>query len=169
MCAYCVCAQVYPRVCGGTTAIITSCPNMPGLSPRVRGNPARRALPAALDGSIPACAGEPCRPATALRTRQVYPRVCGGTSSEHGIASRSTGLSPRVRGNPSCLCYPAIRYRSIPACAGEPAEWLHSVGYAEVYPRVCGGTNDHPDPDRDGRRLSPRVRGNRPGPAPSRI
>ena len=50
---------VYPRVCGGTYKVVFS-PNEPiGLSPRVRGNPQYGDYDDQLEGSIPACAGEP--------------------------------------------------------------------------------------------------------------
>ena len=50
---------VYPRVCGGTMTW-HSMPDRPGgLSPRVRGNRLQLRGHAALEGSIPACAGEP--------------------------------------------------------------------------------------------------------------
>ena len=84
----------------------------------------------------------------------VYPRVCGGTYNNVSGEIEVTGLSPRVRGNPSP---PLTPHGSIPACAGEPprlnrrSDWRH-----RVYPRVClrswspiGG-------------LSPRVRGGNP-------
>ena len=36
----CVCSQtVYPRVCGGTSARVSTSARVMGLSPRVRGNP----------------------------------------------------------------------------------------------------------------------------------
>ena len=73
-------AAVYPRVCGGTYADRYTDGDFAGLSPRVRGNPSRLAQPTASAGSIPACAGEPCR-LTDCR-------------------ARTGGLSPRVRGNP---------------------------------------------------------------------
>ena len=55
---------VYPRVCGGTVINVSFIIPPPGLSPRVRGNRVRgnrniRALAHDIDGSIPACAGEP--------------------------------------------------------------------------------------------------------------
>ena len=53
---------VYPRVCGGTLIGRETDMNLNGLSPRVRGNLARRVVDPAHYGSIPACAGEPCRP-----------------------------------------------------------------------------------------------------------
>ena len=154
--------RVYPRVCGGTTHNQRPPPASRGLSPRVRGNlgddhPARR-----LRGSIPACAGEPLLPESPVRSRQVYPRVCGGTGKAVCRAAASTGLSPRVRGNRFCEDCGVACLGSIPACAGEPPQVKTSISLYEVYPRVCGGT-----PPRWFRRppscgLSPRVRGNLP-------
>ena len=53
----------------------------PGLSPRVRGNPAREAEAAREERSIPACAGEPFLYSAGSEPVVVYPRVCGGTGS----------------------------------------------------------------------------------------
>ena len=111
-----------------------------GLSPRVRGNPAREVRGQVNAGSIPACAGEPCwvcpahsampvypacagEPARArpgLGTARVYPRVCGGTTVAHPRVVVDAGLSPRVRGNPVVVVIVQDDHRSIPACAGEP-------------------------------------------------
>ena len=52
-------AWVYPRVCGGTHLIDAQSLRRRGLSPRVRGNRARRGACNVDQGSIPACAGEP--------------------------------------------------------------------------------------------------------------
>ena len=52
---------VYPRVCGGTVAATRANDSIGGLSPRVRGNPRLRHWQVPSEGSIPACAGEPCR------------------------------------------------------------------------------------------------------------
>ena len=52
-------SAVYPRVCGGTVRATFRLIYARGLSPRVRGNPLRRALRGLDEGSIPACAGEP--------------------------------------------------------------------------------------------------------------
>ena len=141
---------VYPRVCGGTLPAAWLHTSVRGLSPRVRGNPGpsckrelvlpnrvyprvcggtdhdhRRREPHTDCGSIPACAGEPgslsdpeVLPANGSR---VYPRVCGGTIPLSLMATSTTGLSPRVRGNLSLMVLvPCISVRSIPACAGEP-------------------------------------------------
>ena len=50
---------VYPRVCGGTGAVGDDHRDIPGLSPRVRGNLNRPNEATTLSRSIPACAGEP--------------------------------------------------------------------------------------------------------------
>ena len=51
--------KVYPRVCGGTEAMLRLMMGVSGLSPRVRGNPSRTVASVFAPGSIPACAGEP--------------------------------------------------------------------------------------------------------------
>ena len=71
--------QVYPRVCGGTQKVRQSSPTSQGLSPRMRGNPARRTFCQAPMRSIPAYAGEPYDQWLKLVSAAVYPRVCGGT------------------------------------------------------------------------------------------
>ena len=80
-------------------------------------------------------------------------------------ALQREGLSPRVRGNLILPFVAAVPDRSIPACAGEPLRTRAKFDDWGVYPRVCGGTEDHSpqQPFREG--LSPRVRGNRTQPA----
>ena len=79
---------------------------MCGLSPRVRGNPARVIASRVSDLSIPACAGEPEYRREGLVPCAVYPRVCGGTASRAHPVHATTGLSPRVRGNPLSFSVP---------------------------------------------------------------
>ena len=71
--------KVYPRVCGGTGYKSQPVARGDGLSPRVRGNPGRSLSGSGRTGSIPACAGEPCRSGRFRPMIAVYPRVCGGT------------------------------------------------------------------------------------------
>ena len=131
---------VYPRVCGGTRLAISGERLGDGLSPRVRGNQRAHADPQPGTGSIPACAGEPlCRRRKSGR-RMVYPRVCGGTTPGKRAGAAVGGLSPRVRGNSPRQGQPRQLRRSIPACAGEPPEYLLDYRPTGVYPRVCGGT-----------------------------
>ena len=151
---------VYPRVCGGTISEFTVWRTASGLSPRVRGNLAADAVRGGNAGSIPACAGEPPKPAGTRPNRRVYPRVCGGTRASSSRRSWASGLSPRVRGNPAADGRGHGAGRSIPACAGEPVVTQHHRPPMGVYPRVCGGTQ-HSQVSlfvRVG--LSPRVRGN---------
>ena len=156
--------RVYPRVCGGTIAKPTLVPISTGLSPRVRGNqPHRHCLGRHLR-SIPACAGEPVRGSQRRHRNTVYPRVCGGTVRCFNPLVRTTGLSPRVRGNPSSSSPFATGLGSIPACAGEPRMAGHSTARTGVYPRVCGGTFFLFEYSQSITGLSPRVRGNLPGP-----
>ncbi len=71
---------VYPRVCGGTDGDSPAGRAEVGLSPRVRGNPPGVHQADGCPGSIPACAGEPASLDSTPTAREVYPRVCGGTS-----------------------------------------------------------------------------------------
>ena len=62
--------------------------------------------------------GEPVDQQLQRRIVEVYPRVCGGTSFSPSRTWTTTGLSPRVRGNPDGRADDQIDHRSIPACAG---------------------------------------------------
>ena len=73
--------SVYPRVCGGTSAVVQGVPGRDGLSPRVRGNLPEQPPLMGLQRSIPACAGEPDQRDGHMGNGRVYPRVCGGTMS----------------------------------------------------------------------------------------
>ena len=102
---------------------------------------------------------------TGRMTGEVYPRVCGGTQSSGSPSVNRKGLSPRVRGNPPTTGPRQHSSGSIPACAGEPCSRSRISWLSGVYPRVCGGTPDTTDCKRSMMGLSPRVRGNRAGPA----
>ena len=140
LCAVKIPSGVYPRVCGGTVRPRPSPVKDAGLSPRVRGNPRGRGSHPRGGRSIPACAGEPAPPASASRTRGVYPRVCGGTPFAPRMPAPEKGLSPRVRGNLEGSGLHDGAAGSIPACAGEPDDDCSVTRRCEVYPRVCGGT-----------------------------
>ena len=71
---------------------------------------------------------------------KVYPRVCGGTRVGINHPVQGVGLSPRVRGNRFGLNLRLLNAGSIPACAGEPVNYVLPKKLSEVYPRVCGGT-----------------------------
>ena len=154
------CCTVYPRVCGGTTAVRLRNRQPQGLSPRVRGNRLQPDRHERCLRSIPACAGEPPVEADSQPMVEVYPRVCGGTQRKTEWTLRREGLSPRVRGNLAKQALEPGGCGSIPACAGEP--WpggRRHLGHP-VYPRVCGGTGGFPLLRHTAHGLSPRVRGN---------
>ena len=69
------------------------------------------------------------------------------------------GLSPRVRGKPGHSPPPPAARRSIPACAGEALPRRLPAAGAQVYPRVCGGSDARPVHWQGSIGLSPRVRG----------
>ena len=151
---------VYPRVCGGTARLAIMPSSTAGLSPRVRGNLTFLQTHTTDIRSIPACAGEPSISVLVARVTAVYPRVCGGTMDIAEPQVIQAGLSPRVRGNRPRRPPYARTGRSIPACAGEPAQGILGLARGKVYPRVCGGTviGMVGQPAAGG--LSPRVRGN---------
>ena len=133
-------AWVYPRVCGATSMPDFIRVSSTGLSPRVRGNHGDDLLQPDIEGSIPACAGQPNACLILSNMLKVYPRVCGATPKRNHVPSVPQGLSPRVRGNlPEALAHP-LSARSIPACAGQPGR-RECIAFRErVYPRVCGAT-----------------------------
>ena len=131
---------VYPRVCGGTRRRGQAAQPCKGLSPRVRGNRSSTRSPSFVQGSIPACAGEPPAPWLRQPRSWVYPRVCGEPPDRQRCRVDWMGLSPRVRGNPDAVQHAGIFGGSIPACAGKPPLGTQLPGRPRVYPRVCGET-----------------------------
>ena len=133
---------------------------MPGLSPRVRGNPYLALAAVSPTRSIPARAGEPDNIRYSHSRPPVYPRACGGTAELAPRIDFPEGLSPRVRGNRGAIRKNPIAGRSIPARAGEPGYHIGEEAHAEVYPRACGGTTPSASANSPVWGLSPRVRGN---------
>ena len=153
--------RVYPRVYGETGYGCVPPRLSTGLSPRVRGN--RRACRARsiAPRSIPACTGKPPVSATCGCQITVYPRVYGETGDSAAAYRSTTGLSPRVRGNPQPHHHAIFLVGSIPACTGKPSRRRSSSGGKGVYPRVYGETNEDVRVLDLSGGLSPRVRGNR--------
>ena len=87
--------------------------------------------------------------------------MCGGTWCTPIFRRPAQGLSPRVRGNRIPGARGVVRFRSIPACAGEPPAPSRRRCSPPVYPRVCGGTGPLRRLSASATSLSPRVRGNR--------
>ena len=131
-----------------------------GLSPRGRGNHPVFHLSLSPSGSIPAWAGEPMTWTSWHLGPEVYPRVGGGTISQHRLGNHLGGLSPRGRGNRLHYTGSAGHSGSIPAWAGEPWYGTPKATKKTVYPRVGGGTRSVADSGIGFGGLSPRGRGN---------
>ena len=119
---------VYPRACGGTSGPLRRSSSIPGLSPRLRGNPDNllretricKVYPRACGGT----GGKVIDPTCKLRKRSI-PAPAGEPPSPWSCGTRAgLGLSPRLRGNHSSN-WPdsqTVLPRSIPAPAGEPCK-----------------------------------------------
>ena len=153
----------YPRERGGTSPAVSSTSRPAGLSPRTRGNPARRNSSALRSGPIPANAGEPRASLKSRRAQRAYPRERGGTPASVSQTSTGTGLSPRTRGNRARRLPRALSAGPIPANAGEPCGPEGRWARAWAYPRERGGTDRASNRDLIDSGLSPRTRGNRCG------
>ena len=149
-------------MCGGSVDGGRTPAGTPGLSPRVRGKLGRLAESGGAERSIPACAGEAIKTFITTSTREVYPRVCGGSFAIHLLTIVPGGLSPRVRGKRALAGIAGVSSGSIPACAGEAGEGDARPAAAAVYPRVCGGSAVAGAPLLNTNGLSPRVRGKLP-------
>ena len=152
--------RAYPRVGGGTDALIGWDEWSRGLSPRGRGNLTGGRAPVIDLGPIPAWAGEPGHRAADLGNRRAYPRVGGGTSVWPPTWGACRGLSPRGRGNPQLAELTPGESGPIPAWAGEPGRTWPPWCWWRAYPRVGGGTPRLPVRDAVFPGLSPRGRGN---------
>ena len=109
--------RVYPRLCGGTHFRAGYGATRDGVYPRLCGGTGTGLFASVLQGSIPACAGEPPGPEANISRAGSIP-ACAG---EPTIPERYPGLSPPVRGNLQVRLF-VLRW---------------------VYPRLCGGTR-HP-------------------------
>ncbi len=89
-----------------------------------------------------------------------HPRVGGGTRETLDRPCRTSGPSPRGRGNPSASPASARQRGAIPAWAGEPMRWAISWPVQRGHPRVGGGTHVTRTARLPTRGPSPRGRGN---------
>ncbi len=111
--------------------------------------------------SIPACAGQPCRPLQARLSWKVDPRVRGAAPRMTTTASLCSGRSPRARGSRSTRSLLAKSRGSIPACAGQPRSAPVPIFAPWVDPRVRGAAQENRLIGRCRRGRSPRARGSR--------
>ena len=153
-------AWVYPHACGGTPGRYHPTRYHGGLSPRLWGNPARARRAVDREGSIPTPVGEPAAGRGGRRHTRVYPHACGGTPEGNVHVFLTSGLSPRLWGNPRERGPATATPGSIPTPVGEPCwSWITASG-KRVYPHACGGTGYDNRVVPAVRGLSPRLWGN---------
>ena len=110
-------------------------------------------------GSIPANAGKPHRPPTAVLRPGVYPRERGEAARWYNARLVGQGLSPRTRGSPLRPRRRQDPRGSIPANAGKPVSHEASSLGGGVYPRERGEALGGGNRSHCGGGLSPRTRG----------
>ena len=113
-------------------------------------------------GSIPACAGETFRFASAPCTVTVDPRVRGGDDIPASGQRPCKGRSPRARGRRAAKAIGISSVRSIPACAGETVDGQTLSLAMRVDPRVRGGDRSTKSGCKRSSGRSPRARGRQP-------
>ena len=131
--------RVDPRMRGGARGGQIVVYEALGRSPHARGSPTQALRKWPADGSIPACAGEPCGRSTSSASMGVDPRMRGGASQYQLERQPATGRSPHARGS---RIYSSLTCRvsgSIPACAGEPEPRADRAHEPRVDPRMRGG------------------------------
>ena len=143
LCAFSsITSTVHPRVCGEQSYSPPSIARDDGSSPRVRGT-VKYGHPVRFEFRfIPACAGNRQGFVGSRDEDAVHPRVCGEQCKLPGLARRTGGSSPRVRGTGFQVPGASLSSRFIPACAGNRHTGLLSTVVTTVHPRVCGEQHD---------------------------
>ncbi len=109
-----------------------------GSSPRARGTPIHRGDHRAECRFIPACAGNAWANGLQPRLITVHPRVRGERILIERRYYGPRGSSPRARGTPRAAPVAALRWRFIPACAGNATLSGLVRRPMTVHPRVRG-------------------------------
>ena len=154
--------SAHPRVCGENFTEDTSCLEILGSSPRVRGKPVQRSSKSARCRLIPACAGKTVNGKTWKRKTEAHPRVCGENPAPAPVGMSSLGSSPRVRGKRQSTRENTVLWGLIPACAGKTPISCFLMLLSGAHPRVCGENGVCGTPNVGHPGSSPRVRGKLP-------
>ena len=128
----------HPRVCGELLAFQRPDDIHVGSSPRVRGTPPQPLSLSLLLRIIPACAGNSDLRAFGFVALADHPRVCGELVGPILQIIEDVGSSPRVRGTLDLPPRLQVRFRIIPACAGNSRSGLARKVPRPDHPRVCG-------------------------------
>ena len=133
--------RVYPRAYGVTLYLRCGFVGRDGLSPCLRGHQIGDGVVDLHNGSIPVPTGSPRGRRPVPARPWVYPRAYGVTMPPSSRRTRSSGLSPCLRGHPDRNCGISVIAGSIPVPTGSPRSWMRTVGYQRVYPRAYGVTS----------------------------
>ena len=133
-----VMATVHPRACGEQTSPFSRWSETVGSSPRLRGTESDEFNRVAINGFIPAPAGN--RPVVwmVIQSMTVHPRACGEQNLAGTPAARTPGSSPRLRGTDESGERRTGPDRFIPAPAGNSRLSARSCAVRSVHPRACG-------------------------------
>ena len=150
---------VHPRACGERHGSAAASICKAGSSPRLRGTVQYPDLVTAVQGFIPAPAGNGSSASSPRATTTVHPRACGERLGPSCELEYSIGSSPRLRGTEGARAPFHAPSRFIPAPAGNGIRYVKLTACTPVHPRACG--------ERLGRHLnysfafgsSPRLRG----------
>ena len=151
----------YPRSRGATDCALELGQPSEGLSPLARGNHRFERFRPAVEGPIPARAGQPKAGELAPLGDRAYPRSRGATMGLNATGVHLGGLSPLARGNQYPYKKRHLCSGPIPARAGQPSRCCPRRTGPGAYPRSRGATVGHMEVQRLGAGLSPLARGNR--------
>ena len=130
-----------------------------GSSPRMRGTPLPHPQRRPGHRIIPAHAGNSPGRSPARPRMPDHPRACGELSSDVLIALAAIGSSPRMRGTPHRSFRLLLRFRIIPAHAGNSWSDSSTRRCPSDHPRACGELTTLRRWLRDSIGSSPRMRG----------
>src|SRR5690606_33464379 len=136
-----------PRVRGDDGGADPVASGKDGTPPRARGRPHRRQVRGRVGGNTPACAGTTLTPSGPPSRTPEHPRVRGDDDGRTLEGYAAVGTPPRARGRLITPVFSTDSLRNTPACAGT----------TRCDQRMQGTSTEHP-----------RVRGDDPGPAPTR-
>ncbi len=149
----------HPRACGANCASPVTWRADCGSSPRMRGKPGLVRVELTHARIIPAHAGQTCLVCCARCRRSDHPRACGANFFSSACSRIAGGSSPRMRGKLDCANHDALRFRIIPAHAGQTSCRARPPAPPADHPRACGANRHGRTASRGCCGSSPRMRG----------
>ena len=128
----------HPRACGEHGRNVLSYSVELGSSPRMRGTLRKIEPKFAIDGIIPAHAGNTSSPQAGTYRRRDHPRACGEHCMGVTVSRPQAGSSPRMRGTRPIGKIADIDTGIIPAHAGNTAGTRNLLSWRWDHPRACG-------------------------------